>query len=167
MPPEDPDEQARQAELDSYRIVDTLEEEAYDDLTRTAAHIFQTPIALIAFLDHDRNWFKSRIGLSAAQAPREYALCQHLLLHPGEALIVHDASVDERFRDNPLVVDEPRIRFYAGVPLVSRNRHTLGAICAIDTHPRAVAPEQIEQLSFLAQQVIDKLEQRRAALADG
>lgn len=158
-------EAARQAELDSYQIVDSLAEQAYDDLTRLAADTCQTPIALITFLDHDRNWFKSRIGMSAAQAPREFALCEHMILQPGEVLVVRDASADERFRTNPLVTGDPRIRFYAGVPLVSPSGHTLGAICAIDTQPRDIDPKQIEMLRFLAQQVIDRLEERRRTLA--
>lgn len=158
-------EAVRQAELDAYAVVDSFEEQAFDDLTRAAADILQTPIALITFLDHDRNWFKSRIGISATQAPREFAICEHMLLQPGEVLVVRDARVDDRFRDNPLVIGEPNIRFYAGAPLVSPSGHTLGAICAIDTRPRDIDARQIERLQFLARQVIDTLEERRRALA--
>jgi GAF domain-containing protein len=158
-------EAARQAELDSYGIVDSLEERAYDDLTRMAADACQTPIALIAFLDHDRNWFKSRIGMSATQAPRQHALCEHLILQPGQVLVVPDATQDERFRTNPLVIGDPQIRFYAGVPLVSPAGHTLGAICAIDTQPRAVDAAQLDTLRYLARQVMGKLEERRQAHA--
>jgi GAF domain-containing protein len=154
-------EAARQAEVDAYRIVDTFEEQAYDDLTRLAAQTFQTPIALITFLDHDRNWFKSRIGMDASEAPRAVALCEHMVLQPGQAMVVNDASRDPRFCGNPLVVGEPRIRFYAGAPLVSPAGHTLGAICAIDTQPREVDAQQVETLLFLAQQVMQQLELRR------
>ncbi len=158
-------EAARQAGLDAYAIIDTLEEQAYDDLTRMAAELFKTPIAIIAFLDRDRSCFKPRIGIEAKQAPREFALCEHLILKPGEVLVVNDASTDDRFRANPLVVGDPNIRFYVGAPLVSPSGQTLGAICAVDTQPRETDAAQIEMLQFLAQQVVTKLEERRRALA--
>ena len=158
-------EQARQADLDRYRILDTLEDQAYDDLTRMAAEACRVPMALITFLDHDRNWFKSRIGMQATQTPRELAFCEHLVLRPDEVLIVNDASSDARFRGNPLVVGEPHIRFYVGAPLISSTGHTLGAICALDTQPRTVDAAQIEILQFLAKQVMQKLEESRRAPA--
>ncbi len=158
-------EAARQAEIDAYQIVDTFEEQAYDDITRLAAATFHTPIAVIAFLDRDRNWFKSRIGISAAQVPREYALCEHMILRPGEVLVVNDAFADDRFRTNPLVTSDPSIRFYAGAPLISPSGHTLGALCAIDTQPREADAEQLAMLQFLAQQVMQKLEERRQGLS--
>jgi GAF domain-containing protein len=157
-------EAARQAEVDAYQVVDTFEEQAYDDITRLVAATFGTPIAVIAFLDGDRNWFKSRIGLNAEQAPREHALCQHMLLQAGQVLVVNDASMDERFSANPLVTGDPNIRFYAGAPLLSPGGHTLGAICAIDTQPRVANAQQMATLQFLAQQVMHKLEERRQGL---
>lgn len=156
-------EDNRQAALDAYNIVDTLEEQAYDDLTRLVAQTFQTPIALITFLDRERNWFKSRIGLNQTEVPRELSLCDHMLLQPGEFLVVEDTLTDLRFMANPLVTGEPRIRFYAGAPLLSPDGLTLGAICAIDTQPRRVESSQLELLHFLAQQVINQLEARRRA----
>jgi GAF domain-containing protein len=158
-------ETARQAEVDAYAIVDTLEEQAYDDLTRLAAETCGVPIALITILDHDRNWFKSRVGLQATQAPRESAFCEHLLRLPGDLLVVNDALADARFSGNPQVVGEPHIRFYVGAPLVSASGHTLGALCAIDTQPRELNAEQIETLQFLATQVMQRLDERRRALA--
>lgn len=163
MTPSPTDELARQAAVDSYAIVDTFAEQAYDDLARAAADTFDTPIALITFLDRDRNWFKARIGMSLAEVPRAQALCEHLLVQPGEALLVNDAAADERFRANPLVTAEPHIRFYAGAPLVSPAGQVLGAICAIDTRPREVSAAQFEALRFLAKQVIETLEARRIA----
>ena len=154
----------RQAAVDAHAIVDTFTEQAYDDLTRTAAETFQTPMALIAFLDHDRCWFKSRVGIFETEVPRAQALCNHLTLLGGEMLIVNDASVDERFRHNPLVTGDPKIRFYAGAPLVSPSGLVLGAICAIDTEPRQIEQTQLETLQFLAQQVVETLEKRRGAL---
>ena len=158
-------EKARQAEVDSYGVVDTLDEQAYDDLTRLAAEACQVPVALITILDHDRNWFKSRIGLQATQAPRESAFCEHLAQKPGKLLVVPDALADPRFSDNPMVVGEPHIRFYVGAPLVSASGHTLGAICALDTEPRELSTEQMETLQFLATQVMKTLEERRRGLA--
>lgn len=163
MPDQSESEASRQAALDQYEIVDTFAEQAYDDLTSLAADTFGTPIAVIAFLDRDRNWFKSRIGVAATHAPREFALCEHLLLRPGEVLVVNDAATDERFRGNPLVLSDPNIRFYAGAPLVAPSGHVLGAICAIDTKPREAKPAAIEKLVFLAKQVVDELERRRLA----
>ena len=158
-------EEARQAEVDSYRVVDTLDDQAYDDLTRLAAEACQAPIALITILDHDRNWFKSRIGLQATQAPRESAFCEHLVLTSGESLVVRDALADPRFSCHPMVVGDPHIRFYAGAPLVSTSGHILGAICALDTEPRELSAEQMETLQFLATQVMKTLEERRRRLA--
>ncbi len=158
-------EAERQAEVDAYGVVDTLEEEAYDDLTRLAAEVCQVPIALITFLDHDRNWFKSRIGMQQTQAPRESAFCEHLTMQNDEVLIVNDALTDPRFSDNPLVVGNPHIRFYVGAPLISRSGHTLGAICAIDTQPRELDAKQIDTLQFLSKQVMERLEERRRGLA--
>lgn len=154
-------EAARQAELDSFQIVDTFEEQAYDDLARLAASTFNTPIALITFLDNDRNWFKSRVGLSQTEVQRSLSLCNHLLFEPESLLVIPDASIDPRFQKNPLVAGETGIRFYAGAPLLSSAGHVLGAICAIDTVPRQADPDKLEMLQFLAQQVIELLEQRR------
>ena len=159
------DERQRQTDLDSYGIVDTLEEQAFDDLTRLAADLCQVPMALITFLDGDRNWFKSRLGIQATQSPREVSFCEHLVLKPDEVLIVNDARNDTRFCGNPLVLGEPHIRFYAGAPLISPTGHTLGAICALDTEPRELDATQIESLTFLATQVMARLEERRRALA--
>ena len=153
-----------QAAVDAYAIVDTFAEQAYDDLTGTAAETFQSPMGPIAFLDHDRCWFKSRVGMMGTEAPRAKALCNHLTMLGGEMLVVNDASVDERFRHNPLVTGDPKIRFYAGAPLVSPSGLVLGAICAIDTEPRQIEQDQLETLRFLAQHVIETLKKRRVAL---
>lgn len=158
-------EAQRQAEVDAYGVVDTLEEEAYDDLTRMAAEVCQVPIALITILDRDRSWFKSKIGMQLQQTPRETAFCEHLVMQNDDVLIVNDASTDPRFSGHPLVVGNPHIRFYVGAPLISTNGHTLGAICAIDTEPRELDATQIDTMQFLAKQVMDQLEQRRRALA--
>ena len=167
MSTQDEAERARQSELDDFRIVDTLEEQAFDDLTRMAASVCGVPIALISLLDRDRQWFKSRVGLQATETPREFAFCEHAIHAPEPVMMVRDATQDERFAANPLVTGDPSIRFYAGAPLVSSGGQRLGTICVIDRVPRELDARQIETLQFLADQVMRKLEERRQALAAG
>jgi signal transduction histidine kinase/ActR/RegA family two-component response regulator len=153
-------EAARLAALRDYQILDTDPEEAFDDLTRLATQICQTSIALISLVDECRQWFKSKVGLTATETPREVSFCNHALLQP-EILIVSDALADQRFATNPLVTCEPHIRFYAGVPLLTPQGHVLGTLCVIDHVPRQLSPEQVEALQVLARQVIIQLELRR------
>ena len=160
-PPRPPrDESGRLAELRRLAIMDTSEEQAFDDLTRMAASLCGTPIALITLVDDKRQWFKSRLGLQATETPREMAFCAHAIQTPDVPFVVRDATQDERFVANPLVTGDPNIRFYAGAPLVSTNGQALGTLCVIDRTPRDVTPEQLEELQFMAQQVIDLLEAR-------
>jgi GAF domain-containing protein len=154
------DERARLEELKRLAVMDTLEEQAYDDITRLAAEMSGAPIALISLLDGTRQWFKARVGLQARETPREQAFCNVAIQTPGETLIVRDALQDPRFAENALVTGEPKIRFYAGAPLVTSTGHAMGTVCVIDTKPRELTPHQLEQLRFLAQQVVSMLEQR-------
>lgn len=163
--PNDDAERARQAELERFEILDSLEEQAYDDLTRMAASVCGVPIALITLVDHDRQWFKSRVGLQVSETPRELAFCEYAIRQPGEVFIVKDARHDARFATNALVTGDPNIRFYAGAPLVTANGEALGSLCVIDTEPRELDAKQIETLQFLAKQVMKKLEERRQQLA--
>lgn len=154
-------EEIRLQALYRYRILDSAAEQAYDDITKIAAHIAQTPIALISLVDHDRQWFKSRIGLEAAETPREHAFCAHAIFGSDEPLIVPDALRDERFCNNPLVTGEPDIRFYFGAPLVTPENQALGTLCVIDRVSRELNAGQVQALTALSRQVVNQLELRR------
>jgi diguanylate cyclase (GGDEF)-like protein/PAS domain S-box-containing protein len=154
-------EEDRLASLQSYEILDSAAEKSFDNLTFLAAQILGTPIALICLVDTDRQWFKSHHGLNATQTSRDIAFCAHAILE-SEPLIVPDASLDRRFRDNPLVIEAPHIRFYAGAPLIASDGHALGTLCAIDHVPRTLTPQQIEALTRLSEQAVMLLELRRS-----
>jgi anti-sigma regulatory factor (Ser/Thr protein kinase) len=154
------DESARLAALRSYRILDTDPERAFDDLTLLASQICGTPIALITLIDADRQWFKSRVGISTTETSRAVSFCSRAI-EQRELLVIHDPFGDERFKDNPLVTGEPHIRFYAGSPLVTEEGHALGTLCVADRVPRTLTADQIEALEALARQVLAQLELRK------
>lgn len=156
-------EHARLQALERYNILDTGAEQAYDDITRLAALITKTPIALMSLVDEHRQWFKSRVGIEATQTPREIAFCAHAICNPEHALIVPDATLDGRFADNPLVTSTPHIRFYAGEPLVTSDNHALGTLCVMDNTPRELTSEQRDALAALSRLVVAQLELRRHA----
>ncbi|MFP9114096.1 GAF domain-containing protein [Flavobacterium sp. RHBU_3] len=148
-------------ELRKYGILDTLPEQAYDDMTRLAAIICNAPIAIISLVDKDRQWFKSIKGLDAEETHRQHSFCSHAIVTPDQPFIVEDSRLDDRFKDNPLVTGAPNIVFYAGIPLKSENGYGLGSFCIIDTVPRHLSDEQIEALQILARQVMLLLEMRK------
>jgi anti-sigma regulatory factor (Ser/Thr protein kinase) len=153
-------EPARLAALHRYRILDTAPERAFDDLTMLASHICGTPMALITLVDADRQWFKSRIGITPSETSRTISFCAHAIKQ-GDLFIIPDARKDERLRDNPLVTGDPHIRFYAGAPLVTPDGHALGTLCVVDRVTRTLTAQQIEALDALRRQVESQLELRR------
>ena len=154
------EERARLAALHRYQILDTEPEQGFDDLTMLASYICGTPMALITLVDADRQWFKSRVGVSATETARAVSFCSHAIQHR-DIFIVPDARHDERFRQNPLVVGDPEIRFYAGAPLVTPDGHALGTLCVLDKVARTLSREQLEALSALCRQAESQLELRR------
>ena len=143
--------------LHAYKILDTLAEQAYDDLTCLAAQICDAPIALISLVDRDRQWFKSRVGLDAEETSRKVSFCAHAIHHPGELLEVKDALEDQRFAGNPLVTGDPHIRFYAGMPIVDAAGLALGTLCVIDRKPRVLKQAQRQALKALSRQVMAQI----------
>ncbi len=165
------DESARLAALGAYRVLDTDPEKAFDDLALLASEICDTPIALITLVDEKRQWFKAHIGTSLRETDRGISFCAHAIEAPG-IFVVPDAMNDERFRENPLVRQDPNIRFYAGAPLVTPEGQALGTLCVIDRVPRTLTDRQRHALDVLRRQVEAQLELRRnlhaleAALAE-
>jgi GAF domain-containing protein len=153
------DEAQRLRALRAAAVLDTPPEERFDRLTRIAADIVGVPIALISLVDSDRQWFKSKVGLDVRETSRDLAFCAHAILSDG-VLQVPDALADERFADNPLVVNDPRVRFYAGAPLTLSDGTTAGTLCVIDYRPRLLDDDQLAELRRLADLVTIELERR-------
>ena len=142
--------EARRLEaLARLQILDTPSEQAFDDLTELAARWLDTPIALVSLVDDQRQWFKSRVGLTAEQTPREIAFCAHAI-QKHELFEVPDAALDDRFSNNPLVTSDPNIRFYAGMPIASPDGELVGTLCVIDRVPRQLSDSQQDTLRRLA-----------------
>ncbi|MBX9870781.1 MAG: EAL domain-containing protein [Burkholderiaceae bacterium] len=164
LPPSDtPDDEAERQRLQTlqdYAVLDTAPEAGFDEITHLAAQWLQVPIVLVSLVDAERQWFKSRVGLEAPETPRSVSFCSVAIERPQQMLIVPDARLDPRFRDNPLVTGEPGIRFYAGAPLLMPDGQALGTLCVIDRQPREFSPQERETLSLLARQVVAQLELR-------
>lgn len=155
-PPEPADEAARLQALRQLQVLDTPAEERFDRITKMARRLFDTPIALVGLVDASRLWFKSVQGLPIRETPRAVSFCGHAILE-SSTLVVEDALLDERFANNPLVLDDPNIRFYAGEPLIDPEGHCLGTLCIIDRKPRNLSKEERGTLSDLAAMAIEEL----------
>ena len=147
--------------LRQYEVLDTAAEQVFDEITATAAEVCQTPVCLLTFIDRDRQWFKSRVGIDVQETPREIAICAYTICGT-DLFVVPDTMADKRFADNPLVAGEPHIRFYAGMPLLSPEGLAVGTLCVLDSKPRTLTPDQSEKLKALAKGAVLLLEIRRA-----
>ena len=166
QPPRMPEnERERIAELQQLGILDTDAEERFDRYTRLAKRLFDVPIALISLVDTNRQWFKSSQGLDATETPRDISFCGHALLEQS-ILVVEDAIEDERFHDNPLVTEDPNIRFYAGCPVAGPGGHRLGTLCIIDRVPRSLEAEDLDALRDIAAMAASELAALRLATLD-
>jgi GAF domain-containing protein len=153
-------EKKRLKVLWQYDLLDTMPERVFDDLTELAARICEAPIALISLVDEERQWFKSKIGVTLNETSRDVSFCSHAIRQEG-LFIVPDATKDPRFAHNPLVTSDPKIRFYAGAPLITPDGHALGTLCVLDKVARELRPEQQQALRILARHVMTQLELRR------
>ncbi len=160
-------EKMRLKVLWQYEVLDTVPEEIFDDLTELAARICEAPIALISLVDEERQWFKSKVGVSLNETSRDVSFCAYTITQ-SDLFIVPDATRDSRFANNPLVVSNPKIRFYAGAPLITPDGYALGTLCILDKIPRELRPDQKQALRILARHVVSQLELRRRSreLAD-
>ena len=159
-----PNEAERLETLHDYAILDTAPEAAFERITRLAARLFNVPIAFVSLVDADRQWFKSCYGLDAQQMGREVAFCAYAILD-SEVMVVPDTTLDPRFKDNPLVTGDPRIRFYTGAPLHSPEGQNLGTLAVLDTTPRHFNAQDMATLADLAAQVMDGIRLRQVGLA--
>ncbi len=154
-------ETERLAKLAEYNILDSADEQDYDDIARLVTEICGTSLSTISFVDKDRQWFKAGVGMPSKETNRDVAFCAHTILGD-DLFLVEDAADDPRFDDNPLVTIDPRLRFYAGMPLITPDGYRLGALCALDRVPRTLTAQQKAALAVLARHVVHLLELRKS-----
>ena len=157
--PAPPHEARRLAALQATGLVDSVEEEVFDRVTRLACHATDCPMALLTLLTARRQWFKSRLGFAARETARELAFCSHAIMGDG-VFMVEDARSDARFADNPLVTGEPHIRFYAGYPVLDAHGLALGSLCVLDREPRRLREAELRALRELAEIASDEIRRR-------
>lgn len=153
------DELSRLKDLYEYDVLDTEAEKSFDDLTLLASDICETPISLISLVDPDRQWFKSKQGIDVDETARDISFCSHAILE-NQVFEVQNALTDTRFHDNPLVTNDPNIRFYAGAPLITPRGNAIGTLCVISDKPKKLSSKQINALTVLSKEVIAQLELR-------
>ncbi len=151
-------EKFRLEALKSLNILDSKPQKEFDEITSLAAHLCDTDVALISFVDNNRQWFKSKYGMDTCETPRELSFCAHAILEPEKPFIINDAREDERFHDNPLTSTEKLVVFYTGIPLVDKDGFALGTLCVIHSEPKTLSEKQIASLKALSNQVIILLE---------
>ena len=152
-------ETARLAALNRYAILDSEPEQSFDDLVILAAHICNTPMAMLSLVDENRQWFKSKFGVQVSETSRDTSICAHAIQQK-DLFVVPDTLKDDRFRNNSLVTGEPHIRFYAGTPLVNEDGYALGTLCVVDREPRELDPAQKEAISALGRLAMRQMELR-------
>ena len=157
-------EPQRLSNLQTYHILDTPPEAAFDDLAELAAAIAGTPVSLVSLMDADRQWFKAKVGTDLRETPREIAICSYTILGD-DLMVVPDLAASPWFHDNPLVAEDPHVRFYAGTPLVTPEGHAVGTLCVLDTVPRELTPAQANGLRVLGRQAMAQLQLRRTVSA--
>ncbi|MTI29675.1 GAF domain-containing protein, partial [Xanthovirga aplysinae] len=148
-------EKGRIKALEEYSILNSLPEQDYDNITKIASQICQTQISLVNLIGSTKEYVKSNYGIEKKGGPREYSFCAHAINEPSELFIIPDTRKDERFVDNPTVISDPGIVFYAGVSLVNPQGYALGTLCVIDRAPKILSEEQIDSLKALAKQVVN------------
>ncbi len=155
---------ARVDELRSYQILDTLPEAEFNEIVELAAAICNTPASMITFIDANRQWYKAFVGVEFQQTPRELNFCEATFSNPDKVLVVHDMTKDDRFKNHPLVCNQPNVRFYAGAPLQTPNGFVLGTLCIIDDKPREISQKEIRALKLLSDRVMKLLEMHKTVV---
>jgi diguanylate cyclase (GGDEF)-like protein len=159
------DECGRLMALGRLNVLDSADELPFENIVTLIQQILNVPICTVSLIDKDRQWFKAQRGLAVRETPRSVSFCTYTI--QGQTpMLIPDATLDERFAANPLVIGEPHIRSYAGIPLMTPDGYNIGSLCAIDTRPREFAPTEISILENFAKVIIDELELRQIAATD-